>query len=95
MTYEPKPIDMSHIALPSLVHDLSAMYELTKNVHDLWAQQRIAEGWQYGPARDDVKREHPCLVPFDELPISEQEYDYTLITNTLRTILALGYRIER
>jgi hypothetical protein len=46
-------------------------------------------------ARDDAKRLHPCLVPFDDLPIGEQEYDRSIATETLKYLLMLGFRISK
>src|SRR5437870_1347323 len=64
------------------------------SMRDLCAQQRLADGWTYGPRRDDSAKKHPCLVPYEELPESEKEYDRHAALGTLKAILALGYRIE-
>ena len=48
-----------------------------------------------GRQRDDAAKKHPCLVPYDQLPESEKEYDRDSAIETLRAIIALGYRIER
>jgi hypothetical protein len=91
MKYEPKPIDTSGVHLSQEVCNLTEL--LARNAHDLWAQQRLAQGWTYGPQRDDGAKKHPCLVPYEELPESEQEYDRRAAMDTLRAIIALGYRI--
>ena len=92
MSYEPKPIDTSGV---TLTEDLSKLTEmLAKSAHDIWARQRMAEGWTYGPERDDAKKQHPCLVPYEHLPESEKEYDRNAAMETLKAILALGYKIE-
>lgn len=44
--------------------------------HISWAQQKLADGWQYGPVKDAEKKEHPCLVPFHELPPEQQAKDF-------------------
>ena len=93
MDYSPRPIDTSAVVLPA---ELLALTErLAESTHDLWAAQRLAEGWTFGPARDDAGRRHPCLVPYSELPESEKEYDRRTALGTLKAILALGYTIER
>jgi hypothetical protein len=56
---------------------------------------RLSEGWIWGPKRDDAKKTHPCLVPYAELPESEKEYDRQTALETIKAILALGYRIEQ
>ena len=90
-TYEPKPIDTSAVQLPPSLTAL--MEKLAENAHDVWAATRIAQQWTYGPARDDAKKKHPCLVPYADLPESEKEYDRKTAGETLRAILQLGYTI--
>ena len=63
MDYEPGPIDTSGVTLAEEFRKLTEL--LAKNAHDIWARQRLAEGWTYGPKRDDAKKEHPCLVPYE------------------------------
>jgi len=90
MTYEPQVIDTS---LVELSEDILALTELlAKNAHDIWAKQRLSEGWQLGPQRDDQKLEHPCLIPYEKLPESEKEYDRNAAMQTLKAIVALGYK---
>ena len=93
MMYEPKPIDTQNFQLPEALEEL--MEKISENVHENWALGRIREGWTYGPRRSDEKKTHPCLVPYDQLPDSEKEYDRTTATETLKLILALGYTIEK
>lgn len=69
--------------------------ELAKEVHDTWMQARLAEGWKLGPERNDSRREHPNLVPFEHLPEIEKAYDRRTAQTTLRQIMQLGYRIVR
>lgn len=44
--------------------------------HVGWMRQKLADGWKYGPVKDAEKKEHPCLVPFSELPREQQSKDY-------------------
>jgi ryanodine receptor 2 len=91
--YVPNPIDTSKVELTS---DLLKLTELlAENVHDTWAAQRMAEGWTYGPERNEVTKKHSCLVLYEELPEIEKEYDRKTAMNTLKAILALDYRIEK
>ena len=92
MNYEPAPIDTATIVLPAELERLTE--RLAENAHDLWAKQRLADGWVYGPQRDDRLKRHPCLVPYGELPESEKRYDREAAMGTLKAIVALGYRIE-
>ncbi len=91
MTPSPIPIDTSDIALPS---ELLALTEtLARHAHEVWQRQRLADGWTFGPERDDARRLHPSLVPYDELSDSERQYDRNAAMETLRAVIALGYRI--
>lgn len=93
MLYKPKPIDTSQVELNGEILELTE--QLAKNAHDVWAQRRLDEGWRYGPQRDDVKKEHPSLVAYEELPEVEKEYDRSTAIQTLKAMFALGYRIEK
>jgi hypothetical protein len=93
LPYRPKPIDTTNIELPKDVHPL--IERLAEHNHDLWAQQRMAEGWHYGSQRNDQKKEHPSLIPYSELSESEKEYDRIAAVGTLKAIIALGYRIGK
>src|SRR5215472_2117332 len=92
MTYRPAPIDNSHVRLGPQLTDLIEL--LARNNHDLWAQRRVAEGWTYGPSRSDERKQTPLLIPYEELPESEKEYDRDNAVETLKTILALGGSVQ-
>jgi len=91
--YTPKPIDASSVKLSQDLLELTE--KLAQNAHDHWAQLRMDEGWTWGAERNDTSRQHPDLIPYDELPDTEKEYDRRSAMETLKAILALGYRIER
>ena len=91
--YIPKPIDTSDVKLSE---ELLALTEkLAANTHDVWSVGRINQGWSYGSVRDDLKKENPCLVPYDELPESEKDYDRNTAIETLKLIIKLGYNITQ
>lgn len=92
-TYTPKTVDVSDVNLPE---DLTPLGELiAENTHDTWAASRIAEGWMYGPQRDDARKTHPDLVPYADLTEEEKEYDRRTSVTTIKLILKLGYEIKR
>ena len=93
MTYKPAPEDTSDVVLPRPIEGLTEL--LARNTHENWARQRIEEGWRYGPTRDDARKEHPNLVPYEELSESDKDYDRRTAMETIKTILALGYRVEK
>lgn len=91
--YTPSPADTTNIQLPE---ELIALAEaISKNVHEVWAQNRIKEGWTYGPVRDDKKRQTPCLVPYDQLPEEEKAYDRNTAFGTLKLIVSQGFEIHK
>ncbi|MFO0905180.1 MAG: RyR domain-containing protein [Pirellulales bacterium] len=89
--YVPRPLDTSHIRLPETLAGL--LEKLAENTHDVWAAQRISDGWTYGPQRDDAAKKHPSLVPYHELSESEKAYDRNTAAETIKVLLALGFRI--
>ncbi|MDY4942796.1 MAG: RyR domain-containing protein [Candidatus Limisoma sp.] len=93
MDYIPKPIDTSAVSLPVELEPL--VEQMAKNVHEVWAQKRIEEGWKYGEKRDDELRLHPCLVSYEQLPEIEKEYDRSTALETLKLIIKLGFTIEK
>lgn len=92
-TYTPAPLDTRDIELPKELDEL--IERMARNVHEVWAQGRMAEGWTYGEQRDDKLKTHPCLVPYEELPDAEREYDRQTAVQTLKMILKLGFKIHK
>ena len=91
--YIPKPLDTSDVVLSEKLMALKE--EIAKNVHEVWSQGRIKDGWVYGEKRDDEKKTTPCLVPYEELSEEEKEYDRNTALETLKLITALGYEIKK
>ena len=91
--YKPKPLDTSDVILGKELQDL--VEEMAKNVHEVWAQSRISQGWSYGSERNDELKQHPCLVPYEELPEVEKDYDRNTALETLKLIISIGFKIER
>ena len=92
MEYIPKPLDVSNVVLPEGLEELTE--SLSKNVHEVWASGRIAAGWKYGPVRDEIKKEHPCLIPYEDLSEEEKDYDRATAISTIKYIMANGYSIS-
>ena len=91
--YTPNPICTDHIELPADLLELTE--KIAENVHEIWAEGRIREGWSYGPSRNDALKTTPCLLPYGELPEGEKEYDRKTAMETLKLIVALGYTITK
>jgi hypothetical protein len=54
--------------------------------HEEWFKEKAATGWKYGPVKDPAKKEHPCFVPYEELPPEQKAKDALFIgvVNALR-----------
>ena len=91
--YIPQPIDATDVKLPEELEQL--VEQMSKNVHEVWAESRIKQGWKYGEQRNDELKTHPCLVPYEELPEEEKEYDRNTSIETLKLIMKLGFKIRR
>ena len=89
--YTPQPVDTSDVELPDELLELVEL--LSENTHDVWAKGRMDEGWTFGPERNDALKQHPCLVPYNQLPENEKEYDRHTSMETLRFIISKGFEI--
>ena len=91
--YVPQPMDTKDVLLPKELNEL--VEQMAKNVHEVWAQSRMEQGWTYGAERSDALKQHPCLVPYEELPEVEKAYDRDTALETLKLICKLGFKITR
>ena len=92
-SYVPQPMDTSDILLSEELNEL--IEQMAKNVHEVWAQSRMEQGWTYGKERNDALKQHPCLVPYEELPEVEKAYDRAPALGTLKLISKLGFKISK
>jgi hypothetical protein len=44
--------------------------------HTSWLEEKKATGWKYGPVKDAAKKEHPCFVPYSQLPPEQRVKDW-------------------
>ena len=91
--YLPQPMDTSDVCLPEELMPL--IEQMAKNVHEVWAKNRMDQGWTYGIERNDVLKHHPCLIPYEELPEVEKAYDRDTAVSTLKLISKLGFKITK
>ena len=86
--YTPQPMDTSAQKLPEELETL--VEKMAKNVHEIWAQTRINQGWTYGEVRNDELKQHPCLIPYEELT---EEFPGSIITRAhyAQLLLKKGY----
>ncbi|WAR19518.1 RYR-like protein [Mya arenaria] len=75
--FVPQPVDTSNVQLPVYVE--SVRDKLAENLHEVWAMNKIDQGWSWGEIRDDPRKKNPSITSFEKLPI---------------TLLALGYHVS-
>ena len=91
--YEPHPLNLEDVPLTD---DLQELQEaIAENAHEVWAAARKAEGWTYGPVRNDALKQHPDLIPYSALPDSEKAYDRLMAFNTIKLLKKLGWKITK
>ena len=86
-------MDTSDVRLPEELMPL--IEQMARNVHEVWAQSRMDQGWTYGEERNDALKHHPCLIPYEELPEVEKAYDRDTAVGTLKLISKLGFKITK
>lgn len=91
--YKPNPIDTTDVVLSDDLLELTE--KIAENVHEVWSEGRIKEGWSYGVVRDDAKKETPCLVPYKDLPENEKDFDRNTAMETIKLIMKLGYSVKK
>lgn len=57
--------------------------------HDAWLKDKAADGWKFGPVKDPAKKEHPCMVPFSDLPAEQRVKDH-LFRGVVRAFVEAG-----
>ncbi len=61
--------------------------KLAERVHNIWMEERIKDGWKYGPFRDDIHRTTPCIVPYEQLPEEEKKYDRRIVETVIEGMI--------
>ncbi len=92
-TYKPTAVALDKQSLdPELENTIE---KIAVAVHERWAQGRLDDGWKYGSERDDARKEHPCLVPYEQLSDSEKDYDRNTARTTIMLLQHFGYEIRK
>ena len=87
----PAVLETSKVALPPVVLELAE--RLAVNGHHAWVRQKLDEGWHHGPRQDGLRKEHPFLVAYDQLPPEQQQLRRDLVVETLKGVYALNHEI--
>ena len=62
------------------VHELrSGRQPFPSRSHENWLKEKAEAGWKYGPVKDVEKREHPCFLPYDQLPNEQKLKDFIFV----------------
>ena len=91
--YEPHPLDLDDVEIEPELMDLREA--IAENAHEVWAKTRKDQGWLYGKERDDAKKLHPDMIPYNLLPESEKEYDRQMAINTIKLVKKLGWELKK
>jgi hypothetical protein len=62
--------------------------------HISWMKQKLDDGWKYGPVKDPEKKEHPCIVPFANLPREQQSKDF-IFRSVVHALRGLGMTVKK
>ncbi|KAG1945378.1 ryanodine receptor [Pimephales promelas] len=90
--YKPAPMDLSHIKLASTQEAM--VDKLAENAHNVWARDRIRQGWTYGIQQDIKSRRNPRLVPYVLLDERTKKSNKDSLREAVRTLLGYGYNLE-
>lgn len=90
--YKPAPLDLSAITLTPKMEEL--VDQLAENTHNLWAKERISQGWTYGLNEDSEMRRSPHLVPYQKVDEAIKKANRDTASETVRTLLVYGYMLD-
>ena len=69
--------------------------EMAIREHDRWMKDRMRHGWTYAPIRDDARKHHPLLVPWEELIEEEKQKDRDTVRNLPFLVQKAGFRVRK
>ncbi|XP_029705799.1 ryanodine receptor 3 isoform X16 [Takifugu rubripes] len=90
--YKPAPLDLSDVKLTGGQEVL--VDKLAENAHNVWAKDRIKQGWTYGIQQDVKSRRNPRLVPYALLDERTKKSNRDSLREAIRTLVGYGYDID-
>ncbi|XP_047657475.1 ryanodine receptor 3 isoform X4 [Tachysurus fulvidraco] len=90
--YKPAPLELSEVKLTPGQEFL--VDKLAENAHNVWAKDRIKQGWTYGIQQDLKSRRNPRLVPYSLLDERTKKSNRDSLREAIRTLIGYGYNIE-
>ncbi|XP_023662899.1 ryanodine receptor 1b isoform X3 [Paramormyrops kingsleyae] len=90
--YKPAPLDLSHVKLTPNQNTL--VEKLAENGHNVWARDRVRQGWTYSIVQDIMNKRNPRLVPYNLLDERTKKTNRDSVCAAVRTLIGYGYNIE-
>uniref|UniRef100_H9G6F5 Ryanodine receptor 1 n=1 Tax=Anolis carolinensis TaxID=28377 RepID=H9G6F5_ANOCA len=90
--YKPAPLDLNHIKLTPAQNTL--VDKLAENGHNVWARDRVQQGWTYSMLQDIKNKRNPRLVPYSLLDERTKKTNRDSLREAVRTLIGYGYNIE-
>ncbi|KAL1257353.1 hypothetical protein QQF64_010597, partial [Cirrhinus molitorella] len=90
--YKPSPLDLSDVKLSAGQELL--VDKLSENAHNVWAKDRIKQGWTYGIQQDVKSKRNPRLVPYALLDERTKKSNRDSLREAIRTLIGYGYNVE-
>uniref|UniRef100_A0A672KZ94 Ryanodine receptor 3 n=1 Tax=Sinocyclocheilus grahami TaxID=75366 RepID=A0A672KZ94_SINGR len=90
--YKPSPLDLSDVKLSAAQELL--VDKLAENAHNVWAKDRIKQGWTYGIQQDVKSKRNPRLVPYALLDERTKKSNRDSLREAIRTLIGYGYSVE-
>ncbi|KAM9587622.1 ryanodine receptor 1 isoform 3-T3 [Morphnus guianensis] len=90
--YKPAPLDLAHVKLTPA--QLTLVDRLAENGHNVWARDRVQQGWTYSTLQDIKNKRNPRLVPYHLLDERTKKTNRDSLCQAVRTLLGYGYNIE-
>uniref|UniRef100_A0A8C4H5G0 Ryanodine receptor 3 n=1 Tax=Dicentrarchus labrax TaxID=13489 RepID=A0A8C4H5G0_DICLA len=91
--FDPKPINTANISLPEKLEYIANRY--AEHSHDKWSSEKVSAGWKHGDSMDEQAKTHPLLKPYKALSEKERETYRWPVRESLKSMLAMGWNIER
>uniref|UniRef100_A0A3Q1KBE6 Uncharacterized protein n=1 Tax=Anabas testudineus TaxID=64144 RepID=A0A3Q1KBE6_ANATE len=93
--FDPKPINTANISLPEKLEYIANRY--AEHSHDKWSSDKVSvsAGWKHGDSLDEQSKTHPLLKPYKSLSEKERETYRWPVRESLKSMLAMGWNIER
>lgn len=74
------PTNIRLSIIDGVIFSIQNPSSIPSDFHNNWMKFKVKEGWIYGEIRDDSKKIHNLLVPYDQLPKEHQAKDYIFST---------------